>query len=383
MACLTNTKKKGRWCIDFYDQNGKRRLKVLPQGATKTEAKKWLREIEEQIEKRIYIPSKDAPSFKKVAGDWLEQKRHNVRASTCEGYEGHLRNHFFDIDPIKINHITTQTVEKFITEKLSVGTKRATLRKILITFNQVMNYSVRHRLIDYNPVREAERPKARNIEKPESDKIRVLSPIQINSLLSIVSDRKYFILFKLAVFTGAREGELLGLKWTDVLWATNQLYIKRTFNKGAWYDPKTKTSRRKIDLGPSVVSDLKKWRLECPPSELDLIFPNEAGKPMCQANMMHRHFQPALKAAGIPKLRFHDLRHTYASLLIEQGENLKYIQTQLGHSNPSVTLNTYAHLLKPINQEAACRLEKMVLDCNGDQMETKSKKGFTALNVNP
>jgi len=72
------------------------------------------------------------------------------------------------------------------------------------------------------------------------------------------------------------------------------------------------------------------------------------------------------------------LRHTYASLLIEQGENIKYIQTQLGHSTPTVTLNVYAHLMKPVNQEAACRLEKQVFEISGDQIETKTKKGVSA-----
>ncbi len=77
-----------------------------------------------------------------------------------------------------------------------------------------------------------------------------------------------------------------------------------------------------------------------------------------------------LKAAELPKIRFRDLRHTYTSLLIEQGENIKYIQNQLGHSSPTVTLNVYAHLMKPVNQEAACRLENAVLKSTGHKMVT-------------
>jgi integrase len=76
--------------------------------------------------------------------------------------------------------------------------------------------------------------------------------------------------------------------------------------------------------------------------------------------MVYRYYEPALKKAKIGKTRFHDLRHTFASLMIEQGENIKYIQKQLGHSNPTVTLNVYAHLINPINQEAARRLEKAI-----------------------
>jgi integrase len=81
---------------------------------------------------------------------------------------------------------------------------------------------------------------------------------------------------------------------------------------------------------------------------------------MNYSNMMNRHFFPALKKAGLPRIRFHDLRHSYASIMIEQGENIKYIQTQLGHSSPTVTLNVYAHLMKPTNQKAVCRLERAI-----------------------
>ncbi len=140
------------------------------------------------------------------------------------------------------------------------------------------------------------------------------------------------------------------------------------------YKPKSKASKRKIDIGPSMMKALRRWHKISPKTELGLIFPNLAGKPMCQGHMLIRHFFPAIKKAEIPLIRFHDMRHTFASLLIEQGENIKYIQSQLGHSSPTVTLNVYAHLMKPSNQESARQLEKTVFEVNGDQMETKTKK---------
>ena len=128
--------------------------------------------------------------------------------------------------------------------------------------------------------------------------------------------------------SGGRQGGLLGLKWTDVDWKKNQIHFQRTFNNSAWYQPKTKVSYRKIDLGPNMMAELKKWRLACPPNKLDLVFPNGAGNPINDSGMLRCHFFPALKKAGVERIRFHDLRHTYASLLIEQGENIKYIQNQ-------------------------------------------------------
>ena len=98
-----------------------------------------------------------------------------------------------------------------------------------------------------------------------------------------------------------------------------------------------------------------------------LIFPIEAGQPINYSNMMNRVYLPALMKAEIKKIRLHDLRHTTASLMIEQGENIKYIQSQLGHSSPTVTLNVYAHLMKPTNQEAACRLENTIFESTGSK----------------
>ena len=92
--------------------------------------------------------------------------------------------------------------------------------------------------------------------------------------------------------------------------------------------------------------------------------------------MLRRYFRPALKAAGCLPVRFHDLRHTYASMLIAQGENIKYIQNQLGHASPTITLNIYAHLMKDCNPEAASRLEKAVFGTNGSKMVAKTKKGY-------
>ena len=110
----------------------------------------------------------------------------------------------------------------------------------------------------------------------------------------------------LSIMSGVRQGELLGLKWSDVDWSNNQICVQRTFNNQKWYKPKSKASARKINLGPSMMRELKRWRLACPPSDLDLVFPNGAGGPINHNNMVNRHFEPALKKAGIERIRFHD-----------------------------------------------------------------------------
>ena len=118
-------------------------------------------------------------------------------------------------------------------------------------------------------------------------------------------------------------------------------------------------------------------------TDLNLVFPNRAGNPLCQSHMLSRHFFPALNKAGVPRVRFHDLRHTYASLLIDQGENIKYIQSQLGHSSPTVTLDVYAHLIKPSNQEAALKLDKTIFSSSGSRMVANKEKGLPERRVTP
>ena len=109
-----------------------------------------------------------------------------------------------------------------------------------------------------------------------------------------------------------------------------------------------------------MMTELKKWKLACPKCDLDLVFPNDAGGVIDDSSMLRRHFHPAFKRANLPRIRFHDLRHTYASLLIEQGENIKYIQKQMGHSKPSVTMDIYAHLMDEENPEAAKKLDDTI-----------------------
>ena len=369
MACIA--KRRGRYVIDYYDHEGKRQRKTLKKGTIKKDANKNLRDIEDQLEKGIYIPDKNIPTFSKVAKAWLVYKKPNLRASTWSVYEGHTKNHLKDLDNLKINRITIAEIEKWISDRQNEGMHILTLRKILVSLGQIMAYAVRHRYISYNPVRDSERPKGQGNNKKH--KIRVLTPTEINALLEAESDLKYKTLYRLAIFSGARQGELLGSKWNDVDWKNNQIHIQRTFNNGAWYDTKTETSNRKIDLGPAMMTELKKWKLACPKNKLGLMFPNGSGNPINHNNMVNRHFNPALKVAKLPTIRFHDLRHTYASLLIEQGENIKYIQNQLGHSSPTVTLNIYAHLMKPVNQEAACRLENTIWGGNIDKKGVEAK----------
>ena len=168
----------------------------------------------------------------------------------------------------------------------------------------------------------------------------------------------------MASMSSARQCEIIGMKWSNIDWENSQVYIQRTYNNRQWYNPKSRSSNRRVDIGPMLINTLKKWRLACPANEEDLIFPNDEGQPIVHTLLLRKHFWPTLKKAGIPHIRFHDLCHTYASLQIERGLNIKYIQSQLGHAEPTVTLKVYAHLMSSVNKEAAVGLEDMVFKRN-------------------
>ena len=324
MACIT--KRRGRYVIDCYDQNGKRYRKTMREGTTKEVARKELAEIENRIDRRTFIHEKKTPLFSQVAQDWLKYKRPNIRETTYENNQQVINTHLVMFNNLKISSITIAAIEKFFSYLQETGLKIATMRRIINVVNQIMGYAVRHRMIDYNPVRDAERPR-RTIHEGDEQIIKVIPPERIKGFLDAVDDYKFRVMFLMAVMTGARQGELLGLKWSDIDFDKKQIHIERTFNHGRFFSPKTKQSRRSIDLAPIVVKEIRKWKISQPTNKQDLVFPNKKGEPMLCNGYVHKPFHEARKKAGLQKLRFHDLRHTYASLLISQGENIKYIQT--------------------------------------------------------
>jgi len=374
MACIR--KRRDRLVIDFYDQHGKRRWNTLPEGATKTQAKKILRMIEDKVEKGIYVSSRKVPGFSEIADLWLKTKKPNIRHSTYEQYKGHLENHlkpFFG--RTKITRVNFDFAEAFISDCYENEVSIPTLRKILVNLGAIMTYACRKRYIDHNPVRDVEKPKGRSAHEGDEE-FNILKPRQIRCLIDKTPELKFQTLFMMAVTTGMRQGELFGLKWPDIDWFNNQVHVKRTFNHGRFYEPKTKTSRRKIDLAPQLATQLKRWKIACPPCNLDLVFPNEQGKPLSPINVVRRKFEPVLKKAELPRIRFHDLRHTYASIQVDLGEYPKYIQHQMGHSSIKITFDTYGHLMKNVNEEAANRLGEAIFGEDGSKMVAGNEKGL-------
>lgn len=195
-------KRRGRWVIDFLDTTGKRRWITMPAGSKRGDARDRLHEIESQLAKGIYIPERGIPAFKEVAEDWLEYKKPNIRHNTWEKYDGYVRNHFDELLKSKINRITAAKIEKLISQKQLGKMNITTLRKLIVTLNQIFNYAVRHNYIEGNPVASVERPKDQRTEA-EKEIIQVLTEDQAALFLEKVDDYKFKVLFQLALMAGA------------------------------------------------------------------------------------------------------------------------------------------------------------------------------------
>lgn len=245
MACVR--KRRDRWVIDFYNQDGVRRWKTMPKGTTKSKANEELGKIEEQVRCASYIPAKEIPKFKELAEQWIDVKASSgIRDTTIRQYKGHIENH---LNPyfasVKTNQINIVIVERFIKDLSDSGVYANTIRKILTTLSSIMKYAAhpKRSYAPYNPVPDAEN-KPEKI-KQEADMITVQECKAIMDKMSYVRD-------KLMVLTGAlgglRLGEIFGLQWDDIQWQDFQVFIRRTFNHGRFYPPKIKTSVRLVDM---------------------------------------------------------------------------------------------------------------------------------------
>ncbi len=254
---------------------------------------------------------------------------------------------------------------------------RRTINKALTVLSMIFNYAVRNQWLTRNPAEYVDHARDdRPVEQRPLD-VDVLTPTEIAALRdaarpatyrggNLVTNH-YRLLISFAVFTGCRVGEILGAAWSHIDWKSGQFHVRRTFREGRFQEPKARTSYRRLSLPTFLLQELKVWRLACPHSPHDLVFPNLDGRPMSHTNLLQRGFYPALKRAGLRRIRFHDLRHTYASLMIRNGEDIVRVSRLMGHANASITLNVYSHMIPREHDPSGDRLASLIF---GNKMET-------------
>ena len=198
----------------------------------------------------------------------------------------------------------------------------------------------------------------------------VLTAAELRKLLDATID-PWGMPIMFAAFTGARQAEVLGLKWGDIDWSRRTAEIRRQWRRNAFYEPKTKASRRTVELPDELVSALKRWRLRCPKGEHELVFPDREGDPIQSSDLLRTGLHSALRRAGLRQVRFHDLRHSFASNLLAAGVDVVTVSKALGHANVHITLVTYAHAIPKQRHGAGDALAHLMAQ-SGNKMETSS-----------
>ncbi len=389
----TVRKHRGNWVADYRDQFGKRH-RERPEGPfanmtlQRRTAQALLKKRLDEVDRGSFGPQSKNLPFAKVADQYLDSKV-SIRPSTRRSYGGlielYLKPYF---GSWKIHQISATDIERFrnalttdlpapiedafirrdIEARPALSKARAkqrvnrkkpgirTINKTLTLLVMIFNYAARHRWLEFNPAEHVEKLKVPLSLDADSIDSNILTPDEIVKLLAAAEPPRrnrdgslrtnnYRLLIKTAIFTGIRSGEIRGLQWGDIDWNSSQIHVRRSWKEGAFHEPKTQASLRRIGLPEILLTDLREWRLACPKGEFDLVFPNLAGRPMSGTNLLQRGFYPALRRAGLRKIRFHDLRHTFASLLIAGGEDVVRVSRLLGHASPAITLKVYAHML--------------------------------------
>jgi integrase len=368
-------RKDGRYMARYTVQTPDGRKRMTIYGRKHKEVERKLAEAMGDAAKGIVFDS-DNVKLGKWLDSWLDNllkplvDADKMARSTYLRYEGIANNHLKPaLGHRKLKDLTRAEVRRLYTEKGKTLSSRS-VDYIHATLQMALSQAVRDDLISRN-VASGERP--RNSRQRSSEDAKALSPAQVKALLMGAKGQRNEALYIVAVHTGLRQGELLGLKWTDVDLEKGTLSVRRslkiTDNGLDFGPPKNKTSRRSVPLNKTAVAALKAHRarqnaeiLAAPEwRDTGLVFPNRVGKPINPSNLYHREYKPLLKHAGLEDegFTFHALRHTFASALCGKREYPKVIQSLLGHSSITQTMDTYSHLMDGMGDDAVGGLDEV------------------------
>ncbi|MBI3314676.1 MAG: site-specific integrase, partial [Candidatus Omnitrophica bacterium] len=314
--------------------------------------------------------------FKEFSERWLKDYAVlSVKPLTLRFYRTMVRSYLNPaLGNLLLSQITPHRIQSLLASyQRERHLSAKTLRCLLTTLKTMLKHAKQWNHLRENP---AEGVKPPRLEEREMD---FLHPGEIQLLLKH-SDEPHRTLFLTAILTGMRRGELLGLQWGDIDWHNNLIHVRRSLywqtqeelaehndtRMGKWRfsTPKSKNSVRRSVMSPKLREALELHQIASPRSQYDLVFCTKDGQPIHAENMLRREFFPALRRAGLRRIRFHDLRHTYTTLLIAQGENVKFIQSQLGHASIETTLDRYGHLLPEAHGQVGERLDALVFECD-------------------
>ena len=363
-------RKKGEsWQIQIYmgtGPDGKYRRHFETVHGLKSTAQKRLNELLVNLEKGIYTP----PGRLTVAEhlrNWLEgYVKTNCSQRTLDGYQSITETHLIPaLGQVQLKHLHPQAIQSYYgkaVEKLSPRTVAKHHRLL----SQALKYAVRQGFLARNPCELVDSPSWKG------KAMRTLTPGEVEVLFTIAEDNYYYPVYYTAVSTGLRQAELLGLRWRDIdldylsISVSQVLYKRRGICQ--FKEPKTSHSRRRVAMTPKLALFLRKYKADRERlyrelgKELTLdglVFPSIEGKPLDPCVLTH-NFTRIAKRAGLSGVRFHDLRHTFASLMLLRGAKPKVISEALGHASVAFTMDTYSHIIEGMQEDAMALLDEVL-----------------------
>lgn len=301
-----------------------------------------------------------------TVGQWMELWFENfakikVRPASHQTYKGYIENHIKpNIGAIPLNKLTALDLQKFYKKLLTdgrvdrieaknqaKGLSAKTVRNINQVISSAMDLAIEQKLIAANPTNACALPKV------EHKEMKTLTAEQLASFLREAKETGVYEMYYIELATGLRRGELLGLKWEDIDWAQEIIRVRRQVarvnGKIVEAPLKTRNSYRTVSISADAIEVLKTQKAK---TNDEYVFPSPTGGPISPDSVLHM-LHRVLERAGLPKVRFHDLRHTFATLALQNGVDIKTVSGMLGHYSAGFTLDTYAHVTTAAQKEAA------------------------------
>lgn len=326
---------------------------------TRKEAETHLTDLLKTLHGGGWMPD-SAITVSAFLAEWLDKYAKGAVAPTtarCYGYyiDAHIVPH---LGHLKLKALTPIILQTYLAGRLAAGLSPTTVRSHYNLLKQALKHAVRWRYLSVNPADHVDAPKRARRE------LTMFSLDQVSAFLDAAKASRYPLLFQMAVLTGMRQGELLGLRWKDVNPKAGVLTVNQTFYRlGStviFKPPKTAASRRRIELPPDLIDALAAHRRDQAIDrsawgeayeDEDLVFAQENGRPLHAHDVTLKDLRGVLDAAELPRIRFHDLRHLHASLLFALDTHPKTVQARLGHTSIGITMDLYTHLVPGVNAE--------------------------------
>jgi integrase len=345
------------WVVEFTDRTGKRRLKTFER---KREAEAYEALVRVDVARGVHTHSR--MTVAQAGQQWLADAEERLERSTFESYRQHLNDHIIPyVGTVTLADLTVPLVREFQDRLRADKRSSAMIKRVIGDLGAILSDAQERGLLAQNVVHSLSRGKRRQAERRARSALKVgvdiPSPDEIRAILGALAGRWRPLLLT-AIFTGLRASELRGLRWADVNLKRAEIHVRQRADRfRAIGQPKSAASQRTVPLPPIVVSTLREWRLACPKSELDLVFPNGIGKIESHANVINRGLVPVQVEAGVVDRQgrakytgLHALRHFYASWCINRRQDgglelpLKVVQHRLGHASIQMTADRYGHL---------------------------------------